>query len=551
MSILITTFTKIGGPLTKRISLASDGSINADGSACVMAYGVAQRTRLGGVGDLAELLDQLRFDQAIALGRIRGGLPEKVEVTTKARLNGAAAPNLIARTSNDIVYRAGQQALALLDYDTKGMPREIADKLDQLGGFWPALVSVLPALRAVARVTRPSTSSGLYRSDTGEQLAGSDGVHVYIAVRDGTDIERSLRALHVRCWLAGLGWLMVGAAGQLLERSIIDRMVGAPERLVFEGGPILEPPLRQKARRPAVVEGEVLDTAAVCPQPTVAEMARLRELKEKQGHLLAPDAAKARSAFIHRQTKHLVERTGISEHAARQLVARQCEGVLLPDLVLPFDDEEFGGCTVRDVLANPEKFEGATLADPVEGIDYGRCKAKVMRRADGTPWIHSFAHGRTVYDLKFDARAIRVLMRNTPDDAVVRTFVKLAMMADLDEGELEELRNQAAKRGRLGLNTVKTMLRDAEEKKTEDQREQLRRFSLAERRDPRPQIRVPADDAPWLPQMDVLNDVIGKSTAARPPMRDVEGIMTRAAKLSIPGLHVFTADDANRQEESK
>ena len=43
----------------------------------------------------------------------------------------------------------------------------------------------------------------------------------------------------------GFGWYMVGAGGQLLERSIVDRMVGAPERLVFEGAPVLDPPLAQ------------------------------------------------------------------------------------------------------------------------------------------------------------------------------------------------------------------------------------------------------------------------------------------------------------------
>ena len=40
-----------------------------------------------------------------------------------------------------------------------------------------------------------------------------------------------------------------------------------------------------------------------------------------------------------------------------------------------------------------------TLADPLEGVEYGRGKAKIMRRADGTVWIHSFAHGRTDYEL--------------------------------------------------------------------------------------------------------------------------------------------------------
>jgi hypothetical protein len=548
MSVVITTYTKFGGPLTKHISLAPDGSIKADGSACVMSRGAAQLTEVAGVDEFAELLERLRSHQAISLGRMRAGLRSKVRVVTKANLiNGAAGPNVIARTKNDIVYQPKQQALALLDFDTKEMPPDVASELQQLGGFWPALVSVLPGLEKVARVTRPSTSSGLFRSDTGEQLAESGGIHVYIIVLDGADVERFLRALHVRCWLAGLGWLMVSVSGQLLERSIVDRMVGSPERLVFEGAPILKPPLRQKGRRPVAVDGDVLDTAAACPQPTVAEFSKFRELKEKLAHRLAPEVAKARGAFIDRQSKRLVKR-GVPEQVARQTVLRQCDGVLLPDVELPFDDEKLAGKTVGDVLANPERYEGETLADPLEGVEYGRCVARIMRRADRTLWIHSFAHGRTIYDLKYDARAVEAVMRQTADDAVVKTFITLVGAADIDKGELERMRNIAAERGGIGLNTIKAMLKEAEEKRTRQQVEELRRHRIAERRDPRPQISAPTDDAPWLPQMGVLNDVLGRSTATRPPVRDIEGVMTRAGKLGIPSMHAFS--NASTEDEA-
>src|SRR4029079_15476185 len=99
------------------------------------------------------------------------------------------------------------------------------------GGFWGALKTVLPGLDNLARRTRSSTSAGLSRSDTGVAIPGSDGIHAYLIAQRGDDAERFLRALHERCWLAGLGWMMVGAARQLLERSIIDRMVGQSGRL--------------------------------------------------------------------------------------------------------------------------------------------------------------------------------------------------------------------------------------------------------------------------------------------------------------------------------
>ena len=378
----ITLFEKSDGPLTKRISLADDGSVKSNSSACLMARGTARRTRVANVKQLATLIAQLHPDQAIALGALRTDLRDEVEVVTKAKLpNGVAQPDLIARTGANIIYREGQPAFALLDFDTKGMPPDVAAELKRFGGFREALLSVLPALSSVARVTRLSTSAGLLRSDTGERLPGSDGLHAYQLVQDGTDVERFLRALLDRCWLAGFGWMMVGAAGQLLERSIIDRMVGGPERLVFEGGPVLEPPLQQdrERRRPVAVDGDALDTFAACPPLSIVETAKLDELRARARQRLKPEAARARAAFIDWRAPRIVERTGVSLAAAKRIVARQCDGILLPDVELVFDDDEFKGCTVADVLADPARFEDATLADPLEGVEYGRCKAMIMR----------------------------------------------------------------------------------------------------------------------------------------------------------------------------
>ena len=114
-------FTKTGGPLTKHISLAPDGTLVKDGSACVMTHGTAERVKIAGVDELAALIGSLQPSQAIALGTLRTDLPDKVEVTTKKTLvNGVARPDIIARTGANIVYHG--PAFALLDYDSKGMP---------------------------------------------------------------------------------------------------------------------------------------------------------------------------------------------------------------------------------------------------------------------------------------------------------------------------------------------------------------------------------------------------------------------------------------------
>jgi hypothetical protein len=272
----VAIIAKSGGPLTNRISLAADGSLTSDGSACVMSHGTAKRFTFAGVGQFATLIEHFAPHQAITLGGLRPDLPNEVSVITKRKLNGAQESEVMARTSDYFVFRPGEPALALVDYDTKGMPPDVAERIKKLGGLLPALASMLPGLASAARVERGSTSTGLYWTDTGEKLAGSSGLHVFLSVRDGSDVERFLKTLHTRCWLAGLGWVMAGVGGQLLERSIVDRVVGTPERLVFEGAPILDPPLAQDeaSRRPAVSDGGALDTFFACPP---ADYPRTRE----------------------------------------------------------------------------------------------------------------------------------------------------------------------------------------------------------------------------------------------------------------------------------
>jgi hypothetical protein len=550
VNVELTHFTKANGPLTKRMSLTPDGALTSDGSACIMARGSARRLPIADIGALAEAINQIGSGQAIALGCLRHGLPAKVRIVIKGKLDGQEG--VIARTSADIVFRKQRQALALLDFDTKGMPPDVAEEMAQRGGFWPALLSVLPPLRAVAHLIRRSTSAGLFRADTGQTFPGN-GLHVYLLVQNGADVERFLKVLHERCWLSGLGWLMVGAGGQLLERSIVDRMVGAPERLIFEGAPILDPPLAQdcESRRPVVVTGGALDTFAACPPLTIVENAKLCALKAKAAQRLAPESAKVRSAFVVEQAKRLAQRTGLSKEAAAQQIARQCDGVLLPDVALPFDDDEFAGCTVAAVLADPERFEGATLADPLEGSSYGRCKARIMRRADGLPWVHSFAHGRTVYELKHNATSVRAAMTAASNDTVVTTFLALALTADLNDEDVERLRNEAAKRAGVSKRTVAQMLKEARKERAIKRRQQDRERALAERDDPRPMVGVPDADAPWLPQMDTLNEIVAASTAVHPTKRDIDTDVSFTSEIAVPEAHAFTSLSANPDAEDE
>ena len=65
-------------------------------------------------------------------------------------------------------------------------------------------------------------------------------------------------------------------------------------------------------------------------------------------------------------------------------------------------------------------------------VEYGTGKAKIMRRADGTMWINSFAHGRTTYELKIDAAAIRAAIDAVAETDAASVYLDLATNADLN-----------------------------------------------------------------------------------------------------------------------
>ena len=550
--IEIVRFAKAGGPLTKRISLSPEGQVHSNGAACVMSHGQACRIRLDGLEAFAALIANLDPNEAIALGSLVARLPDQVEVVTKRKLtelNGHAV-NIIARTSEHIHYTPDRPALVLIDIDTKGMPPEVAGRITEAGGYWAALMRVLPGMAEAARVTRASTSTGLYRVDTRERLNGSGGFHIYLLIRDGGDSERFLKTFHDRCWLHGFGWHMIGAGGQLLERSLVDRTVYAPERLVFEAAPNVVPPLAQdqSARAPVVDAGIILDTRAMCPQLSAVEQAELLKLRSRAAQDIAPESRTAREAFIKARAEQIVQRTGGSLGAALQVVRRWCRGVLTPLVVLPFDSEEFAGCTVGDVLADPDRFTGATLADPVEGVGYGICKAKVLRRQDGSPWIHSFAHGRTIYDLRHDAKSVEAAIETAPKNEASNIFVEHVLSAELEADEHQRLLDLACERSGTGKRPMAAKLKAARAEQTKQRARTERERKAAARTDPRVRLAAPLPDAELLPVARVIDEVLQAANLAEPPTRDLELWPVEVRAREPFRLHGMTTTDANPTE---
>ncbi len=197
------------------------------------------------------------------------------------------------------------------------------------------------------------------------------------------------------------------------------------------------------------------------------------------------------------------------------------------------------------------RFEGATLADPLEGAGYGQCNACIIRRADGTPWIHSFAHGRTVYELRLDARAAEAALANSSKEETAATFVRVVLAADLDADEMERLRDIAGTRSGVGKRALDVKLKHARREQAERQATAERARRIVERQDPRPQLAAPAADAEWLPQMQALNEVLGRSRAPEPPMRDAEGVVVQVRVRRVSKLRLLTPWGSNECDSAE
>ncbi|MFZ4700310.1 MAG: DNA primase family protein [Candidatus Methylumidiphilus sp.] len=395
----MTVFTKSGGHLSKEIYLVN-GRVEKDGSKCRMSDGVAARAVLGGKSGrpssgLAGLIESLKRNQAIALGRLGEGIGSSVAIATKRR----ADPNsdtCVARSADNIGYSPGKPAFMLLDTDTKGAPPTVRGKLAEVG-IEAMVAEVLPEITSTDRVFRASTSAGLFVKATEEPIGDAGGSHLYLLVKDGTDIERALKVLAQRLWLAGHGWIALARDGRMLPRQPVDTTVAGPERLVFEGGPILGADLGQdeEARRPRPTAGTAMETRVALPDLTKKERKDYDALVAAAEKAAEPEAAQVRTAYIEAEAEKLVK-AGATPEAARATIEARSRGDLAGTDIIELADRTVA--IVAEILTDPTKYHGKACADPVEGPGYGRSTA-IIYCNQPEPIIRSFAHGEAIYRL--------------------------------------------------------------------------------------------------------------------------------------------------------
>jgi hypothetical protein len=386
------TLLKSPEPLSKRFDLEEGGGI-VKIPAANMTQGRARRV----------LLDFAQFGAALTRAGEREAFcyglhdaaahGEAVQIAIAAKADPARG--VLARTREFFDYRPGP-GVVMIDHDPHpDGPAVTPEALRDI------LAAVCPAFAGAACWVRGSLSAGVHLE--GEAPKPGRGFHLYLAAADAADIPRFGRALFRRLWLAGHGYIALSGAGSFLVRAVIDEAVFAGERLDFTGCPIVGPGLAYAPPEAVYHTGGYLDTFA---QPD------LSEAEERQFAAVVAQAKQAREGDRQAQRARWEENhiramasRGVSERGARAQ-ARQIPADGKPANLhrdWPLEFAALGSATVGEVLANPSHYDGQALADPIEGVGYGRTTAKFFANPGGKPYIHSHAHGGAKYFLKASA----------------------------------------------------------------------------------------------------------------------------------------------------
>ena len=145
------------------------------------------------------------------------------------------------------------------------------------------------------------------------------------------------------------------------------------------------------------------------------------------------------------------------------------------------------------------------------------------------------------YELKRDAAAIEAILLATDEAQLVATFRRLVVAGDLTGEEYQRIRDAVAKRSHINKRTIDQSIKGSLLEQANREAQEKAQQRAAERRDRRPGIRVPAADAPWIEQMNIVNEVTEQGTSRGTADARFRG-RTRAAQDALIPAHAPAID---------
>ena len=324
---------------------------------------------------LAELISNLGPQEALMFGVPRNGVRESALVSRARARKGAKG---ITRTNEQIGFPE-QGGLLYLDFDHLPPDTTLVDVA-------LILTELVPAFGRAPMVLVPSASSLISDTGTGRAITGLRGVHAYVWVESASEAPEIGARLRDRMILNGRGWCFVSKPGGCFVRVPFDETVFQPTRLAYAAGAVCSQPLVQRSREPLALDQDGLPLSLTnVPPITEEERKRVETLEREIIESGREESETKRAPYREARIK-----AGVDPAVLDRMLEHQ---VLEGDFPITLVDGSV--VTVREILADPNRFHGRTCYDPEEP-DYqgGKVVGKIYaKNDDGTARIYSFAHG--------------------------------------------------------------------------------------------------------------------------------------------------------------
>ena len=202
------------------------------------------------------------------------------------------------------------------------------------------------------------------------------------------------------------------------------------------------------------------------------------------------------------------------------------------------------------MLADPQRFDGETLADPIEGVSYGRNCAIVQSHPDAgvQVFVSSPMAARSIVS-RTTAASLEAAIMAVPKIEATKTLFRLIARADVDADDRKRLCKLAGARSGGGTRVAEKMVAEALAEQRKAAAQERREGNLLSSNKPR--LPRPAPDAEAKPVMEAWDDILVHADVPEPPMRDVEGWPVAIQQREIAGLHELTASGSNDEEDTK
>ncbi len=389
------------GSVIAKVKKLQDGKIITE-SAGNLQNGTAHNKTLDSMQSFARLLDTANPNTVITASTL--ALEDTHDLVTVDKWKESGCPsNLVTRSRNHLDQRAGTGGILTIDCDDKTISKEqLLERIKE----------VIPDLDKLARVYTTSASSHLVNTDTGDDLTGVKGQRLYLAIKDQSDINRSINVLIERLWLAGHGYIEVSKAGRSLKRTIADKALGNVGHLDYIGGSSCIPPLTQRRAPAQWFEGDALDTHSVLIDLDKKERKELEGMITTEIALNQPKINEVKASYSTSKAIVNLAKQGIKnptddelETAKANVLRALDSSVLTGDFVLTMKNGDT--LTVAHILSNRDLYDGAETRDPIEPDYNNSATVGKLYLSKTQATLHSFAHGGQVYKLFKQSRRIQ------------------------------------------------------------------------------------------------------------------------------------------------